>query len=149
MILLQKWWECSWFAILWALSVMRPTTDVDKIAKEIIDEDGNSAGIMAAANWFIKKGYIKGIKPCTYSPRLLRTTPIITSLRNVDWQITGTSPYKLTYLKEKKYNSHYLFIKSPWVFVNSWGEWWDKGCFYFEQKQVKTFGQTFILVLDY
>ena len=147
MILTQKWWECAWFAILWALSVMRPTTDVDKIAKEIIEEDGNSAGIMSAVKWFVKKWYIKGVRPCTYSPRLLRTTPIITSIRNVDWHITGTT-YKLTYLKEKKYNSHYLFIKSPGVFQNSWGDWWDKWFFYFDQKQVKTFGQTFILVLD-
>jgi hypothetical protein len=81
---------------------MKPNTDYEKIAKEIVEEDGNSASIMAASAWFIRKGYIKRIKPCTYSPFLLRKTPIITSIRNVDWVESGMSPYMMKYLSVPK-----------------------------------------------
>ena len=149
MILTQQWGECAWFSILWALCRMKPDTDHEKISKEIIEESGNSASITSASAWFVRKWYIKWIMPCSYSPFLLKKMPIITSIRNVDWIETGKPPYKLTYLTQKNYASHYLAMVWPNTFVNSWGEtFWDKWYFYFDQKQVKTMWQCFILVLD-
>lgn len=70
--------ECAGFSILGALLCMNPTIDYQKIAKEIIDEDGNALTLQRASNWFIKKGYIRGIRPVKYSPFLLKKQPLLT-----------------------------------------------------------------------
>jgi hypothetical protein len=142
------YWECAGFSILWALIRMRPDTDHAKIARELIEEDGNSFTLQIASKWFVKKWYIKGIRPCTYSTILLKRQPIITWFTNFDWEVSGKPPYKMTFQKRVTLWSHYVIIDKPGRCANSaWDSWWDHGYFYFDQSQIKSFKQMFTLVL--
>lgn len=149
--ILDQWhgkeWECSGFAILWALMRMKQV-DHEKIAREIIEEDWNSASLMNAKAWFIKKWYIKWLTRVSYSPIILIRKPIITSFRGVDWWKTMIAPYKMQFLHWEPKWAHYMAITAPWVLVNSWWEGFgDKWYCYFQKEDLKRCSQFFVINL--
>jgi len=150
MTILNQWnqGECAGFSILGALCHMKPDTDYVKIGNELISEKWNELTLQIASKWFIKKGYIKSLDPCGYSPFILKKKPIITWASNVDWIKTWQPPYMLTF-KEGNTGfiwSHYFIITELWVIQNSWGEnWWDKWYFYFKSDQKSKFKQMFTI----
>lgn len=149
-IILNQWQhgECAGFSILGALTYTHPHLDHARIAKELIDEDWNSFTLKIAEKWFIKKGYMKWLRRCTYSPFLLRKQPIITGFTNVNWAVTGSAPYMLTYEKRVTVWSHYGIIVSPWKVQNSyWPDWGDHGFFYFQSNQIRNMKQMFAIIL--
>ena len=140
-------WECSWFAILWALMRMKQV-DHEKIAREIIEETRNSGSLMRAKAWFMKKGYIKWLTRVEYSPIILIRKPIITSFRGVDWNKTMIAPYRMQFYPWEPTSAHYMAIVSPWKLVNSWGEkFGDKWYCYFEKEDLKRCTQFFVINL--
>lgn len=148
-IILNQWkwkeWECSGFAILWALARMKDV-DYEKIAHEIIEETWNSASLMNAKAWFIKKWYIKNMTRVAYSPIILIKKPIITSFRGVDWVNTRIAPYKIQFLPWEPKNAHYMAIVAPWKLANSWWRWfWDNWYCYFQKEDLKRCTQFFVI----
>ena len=137
--ILNQWqyWECAWFAILWCLLRMKDGVDYITIAKELIDEKWNELNMKSAWDWFVKKGYIKGIRKASYSKPLMKRQPLITQLFNVNWEETNKSPYFIVFGGREKVWSHWVCI-SDWIIANShWSDRYDKWYCYFTEEQRK------------
>ena len=149
MILDQKQYTaCAAVAMLGALKCMRPEIDHVSLLAEVLKAKEAHLTYQRAAAWFQKKWLIKWIKPVKYSPFLLKKQPLLTWLVNVDWNTTKQSPYQLAFKDRNTIGSHFVYIDSPGRVVNSWWEsWWDNGCFYFKQNQIRNMKQMFVIIL--
>ena len=131
--------ECAWFAILACLMRMKEWVDHVKIARELIEEGGNSLTMGIAAAWFIRKGYISWIRKASYSASLLKRQPIIAQFFNVDWQKVKVLPYYIQYYSYWSATSHWACIvddnHGTWVIANShWSHVYDNGyCYLWEE----------------
>ena len=141
-------WACASVSMLGALKRMKPEIDHESLLKEVLADKSCHFTYQRASAWFVRKWLIKWIRRCTYSPFLLKKQPILTGLVNVDWKLTGSSPYALKFEDREILGSHFVHIVELWKIANSYGsEWGDHWYFYFEQSQVKRMKQMFAIVL--
>lgn len=47
--------ECMWFAILWALKIMNPNIDHEKIARELNEDPAGLLTPTKASKWYIEE----------------------------------------------------------------------------------------------
>lgn len=140
-----KTWNCAPYAILGALLDINPDIDWRKIEKEINEENRNNLSMVAAGNWFIKKGYIKWYRNIPRTPFLIKRQPIIVSTKNGDWVKSGKPPY--IWSSTPKITWHFWFLpRSNTVdpnrikFRNQYGEeWGDKWHCYIQYKDIRKF----------
>lgn len=141
-------WACASVAMLGALKRMKPEIDHVTLLQEVLLAKESHLTYQRAAAWFQKKWLIKWIKPVKYSPFILRKQPLLTWLVNVDWNKTAEIPYNLTFQDRDTLWSHFVYIDSPGRIVNSyWESWWDNGCFYFKQNQIRNMKQMVAIIL--
>ena len=93
--------DCAAYALLAVIIKKRPDIDIPKIIEEITNSKASAFTFQMSAKFFRERGYIKGIQACGYSPFLLKKTPIVMRVFNVDWSETGKPPYNLTYKATK------------------------------------------------
>lgn len=139
--------DCAAYAILAVILKHNPDIDLPKIIEEITTNKASAFTFQMSAKFFRERGYIKGIQACGYSPFLLKKTPIVMRVFNVDWSETGKAPYNLTYRTTKWAAAHYVMCDEHLLGTNSWWpEWGDNGKFHFAQNQIPTFSQIFKVI---
>ena len=147
------YWECMGFAVLWALKIMNPSIDHEKIARELNEDPSGLLSAPRAAKWFKERWYIKGIRYVRVVPWLVnKWIPIVVSMSNIDWVKAWTPPFFAG--SWEKNNSHWTTVVAVnWsirTHLNSWGiSWWDKGLFYTDKNVIldSRLNRPFILIL--
>lgn len=141
--------DCVGFAILNCLMRMRDMTEkeVNDIAKALISEKWNEVSIRAGAEWFKKRGLIKGYRVASYSKPLLKRQPLIMRVSNANWVETGKSG-KLTYGGRDTVGAHWVCVATTGKAVNQYTKnWWDNWYFRFTDEQADNIALFYTLII--
>lgn len=140
--------DCTGFATLACLIRMKDWVDYKKIAMELIAEKGNELSIRAASNWFIRKKYIKWIRKASYKKSLMKRQPLITSLKNVNWENTNKPPYILNYDDRELVWGHMVCLSNGVIANSHWANRYDKWyCYYTEEQREEKMKVFYTLII--
>lgn len=139
-MIFNQWTEgkCKNFSIIWALYIMDPKLDINKLLKET-NTAPNLLTNTRAVLWFAARNYLKWFQdvPTVGWARILvrKGIPILVTINWIDWGDTSKSPYIIS-VEDRIWAHSFCIVwyDSAWKFFkcqNSyWDDWGDNGYFY-------------------